>query len=599
MLSQLRQNTKTILWIAIVAFVGLIFTVWGMNLRSRGGIEAGFVGKVGGARISVEEYRNEVGNQRAMYYENQNRRPGVHAEKEIADMAWESVVQQHLLWQEAIDQGLLATDEEVLLEIQTNPPPFIRAQPIFQTDSVYDHSKYLQALSDPGFDFSFLERYVRATLPLQKLQEYLTSAVRVTDEEARLLVGVMEEKATISFVVVDPMSDVKEKMPDPSESELASYYSAHSEDFRIPERRRLGYVELPKLPSADDETYAREKIEEAYDLIVAGEPFDEIAVEYSDDERSRQTSGDLGWIGKGMLPSALDSVAFGLEPGQMSEIIRTEQGFHILMVQETRQSDGSDEARISYIFSKLEASPLTIEQIVINAQDLVRAAGGKGLEREAEEQAYAFDRSEEIGKIQLTATFRISAEDAEEIFAAGEGDLLGPIEGRTAVYVFEISQIITSRVPPLEEIRDLVKHSCIREQRLAKARLIAETVLEDISGGRSLEQAASASGLEVVQADPFARTSTVPGIGTDNVVIAHAFALNENQTSGILENAGRFYIIRLDEKQQIDEEQFDANLQNFKMSLLGTKRQLFMTNWYERLRQESKIEDYRAFGSTY
>ena len=62
MLSQLRQNTKVILWVVIVAFVGLIFVVWGMNLRSSGGPEAGFIGRVGRDRITVEEYRSEVTN---------------------------------------------------------------------------------------------------------------------------------------------------------------------------------------------------------------------------------------------------------------------------------------------------------------------------------------------------------------------------------------------------------------------------------------------------------------------------------------------------------------------------------------------------------
>ena len=85
MLSQLRQSTKTILWVVIVAFVGMIFVVWGMNLRKSGGVEAGFVGRVAGDRITVDEYRNEVANQRQVYYQDQDRRPGVYAEKEIAE----------------------------------------------------------------------------------------------------------------------------------------------------------------------------------------------------------------------------------------------------------------------------------------------------------------------------------------------------------------------------------------------------------------------------------------------------------------------------------------------------------------------------------
>jgi hypothetical protein len=417
MLSQLRQNTKTILWVVIVAFVGMIFAIWGMNLRKSGGVEAGFVGRVAGDRITVDEYRTEVSNQRAGYYEDQNRRPGVYAEKEIADLAWESVVQQHLLWREATEQGLLATDEEVLLEIQTNPPTFVRAQPIFQTDSVYDHSKYLQALSDPNFDFSFLERYVRASLPLRKLQEYMTSTVRVTDEEARLLVGMLEETVTISYVAVDPLSDVRETIPQPSESDLASYYSAHTEDFRIAEKRILEYVEFPKEPSAEDERYAREKIEEAYDLIDAGEPFDEIAFEYSDDERTRRQGGDLEWIRPGMLPGPLDSVAFSTEPGQMSEIVKSERGYTILRVEETRESDGVEERHLYHIFSELEASPLTIEQIGLNASDLASQAEQSGLEEAAVDQAYDIARTQELEPVQMVPMFQLTEADVQRVSA--------------------------------------------------------------------------------------------------------------------------------------------------------------------------------------
>jgi peptidyl-prolyl cis-trans isomerase D len=599
MLAQMRQNTKTIMWVVIVGFVGLIFTVWGMNLRSRGGMEAGFVGRIGKDRIALDEYRGEVQNQRASYYESEDRRPTVQAEKMIADNAWEAIVQRHLLWNEATERGLLATDDEIRLEIQTNPPPFIRAQPIFQSDSAYDHSKYLEALDDPAFDFSFLETYIRATLPLQKLQEYMASGVRVTDEEARMLVGMLEDQVVISYLVVSPTTDIREGIPDPTESELSAFYAEHMEDFRTPEKRVLDYVEFPKEPSVEDEIYAREKIEEAYDLISTGEDFSEIAAEYTDDERTRKSGGDIGWMGRGSLTQELDSLAFSLPIGQMSEVIKAADAFYIIRVEDTREQDGREEARLSMIVSRLEASPLTIEQISLEASDLAADAERRGLETAAADAALDMERSGELVAEQLAAFFRVNQMDAETIGEMALGGVLGPIEGTDAFYTVETHDIMPSAVPALETIEDFVRQSYRFDRKKQKAKAITEQVLEELAAGSTLEQVASDRGLRLEKAQPFTRRSTVPGIGTENVVVATAFALDPNEVSGAIEHAGQFYIIRVDERQDMDEDRFTSNLQNLKMSLASTKQQVFISEWYQSLKSEVEIEDYRSFGAGY
>jgi peptidyl-prolyl cis-trans isomerase D len=597
MLSQLRQNTKMILWVVIVAFVGLIFVVWGMNLRKSGGPEAGFIGRIGRDRITVEEYRNEVTNQRAAYYESQGQRPGLQAEKEIADRAWETIVQQHLLWREANRNDFMATDDEVLMEIQTNPPPFIRTQPIFMTDSVYDHSKYLAALNDPAFDFSFLETYVRATLPLQKLQEYVASSVRVTDPEIRQLSRMLEEQVTISYVAINPATDVRETIPDPTDAELASFYSDHMEDFRIPEKRKVAYVEVLKQPSADDERYAREKIEEAYDLVDAGEPFAEIAAEYSDDSRTAAAGGDLGWTGRGRLPAVLDSVAYLLEPGQMSDIVKTDKGFHLLKLEDTRKVDGRDERKLSYILSRLEASPLTIEQAGDAAAELAQAARHKGVEEAAAENAYECDYSQELVQDQMSLVSAIDPSDAEQVFKAAEHAVIGPVEGTNGFYIFQVVEIIPSRVPAFDEIRGVAAQSYTYDLRRQIAREMASAVVREVSEGKSLEQAASSHDLAVRQSPSFTRMSQVPGIGSANTVIAHAFILSPSETSNVLEQGGVYYVIRVDERQGVDEDRLETNLQNIKLSLLNSKQQAFMATWYMRLRGATKIQDYRTLSA--
>jgi peptidyl-prolyl cis-trans isomerase D len=599
MLAQLRQNTKIILWLVIVAFVGLIFVVWGMNLRRSGGPEAGYIGRVGRDRITVEEYRSEVMNQRSAYYESQGQRPGMQEERNLADRAWETLVQQHLLWKEANKHNFIATDEEVLMELQTNPPVFIRTQPIFLTDSVYDHSKYIAALEDPAYDFSFLETYIRATLPLQKLQEFIGSSVRVTDQEIRQLSRMLEEQVTISYVMVNPGTDVRESIPDPTETELESFYSGRMEDFRIPEKRKVAYIELLKQPSAEDERYAREKIEEAHDLVDAGELFTEIAAEYSDDSRTAAAGGDLGWIGRGRLPAVLDSVAFILEPGQMSDIIKTDQGFHLLKLDETREVDGAEERNLSYILSRLEASPLTIDQVGAQAAELAEAAERKGVEETAAENAYEFAESEELVPDQLSMMYGIDRSKADRVFEATQDAVIGPFEGSNSFYIFQVVDIITSRIPPLEEIRDNVTQSYSFDRKRQIAQEIASGVVGDLSRGGTLEQAAAGHGLEIRQSQPFTRMSQVPGIGSANAVIAQAFTLSPSATSDVLEQGGVFYVIRVDELQGIDEDRFETNFQSIKMSLLNTKQQAFMGTWYMGLRGATEIEDYRSLTPTY
>lgn len=596
MLAQLRQRTKTILWIVIVAFVGLMVFVWGMNLKSRGGPEAGVVGRVGNRRITLDEYRNELANQRAVY-RSQNRRIDSQAEREIADQAWENIVQRYLLWQEATKRNLQPTPDELVRAMETNPPAFIRSQPIFQTDSLYDHQKYLQALTDPRFAVQ-MESYFRANLPIQKLQDYVTASVRVTTEEARRLVAMLEEKVTISYVVVDPMS-VKQDLPDPSDEELLAYYEENSEDFRAPEKRKLRLVAVPKNPSAEDEEFARQRIEEAFDLIEAGEPFDEIAQEYSDDERTASKGGDMGWVKQGMLEAPLDSVVFSLSPGQMSKVVKTRSGFHLVRVEERKVEDGVEKARLSYIFVRLEPSPLTLEEIRQNAMDLAKLASRKGLEPAAAEFGFEVTESSPLAKEQLRPIYGWKAEDADAVFQAEIGRILGPHEGTKAFYVVEITEIIPSRIPPLEEIKSSVLSRYRYKKRKELARSIAEKVYARISKGSSLEAAARAEGLEVKKTAPFGRRSTVHGIGAENTVIATAFALEKGETSGILEHGGRFYIIRVDEKQPLDEDRFSSELQNLKFSLLNTKKQMFISRWYHRLKENTKIEDYRSFGSTY
>ncbi|MFH1220110.1 MAG: peptidyl-prolyl cis-trans isomerase [Candidatus Eisenbacteria bacterium] len=594
MLSQLRQNTKIVLWIVIVAFVGLIFVVWGMNLKRSGGVEAGFIGKIGNTRITVEEYRNEVANQRAAYYEDKGQRRGAQAEEEVNQKAWDAIVQNHLLSQEVQREELQISDDEVALEIQANPPAFIRSQPVFQTDSIFDPNKYMAALEDPQYDFRPLEAYVRAALPLQKLQDYLVSGVRVTDQEVRMMLAMLDDKATISYARVSPVTDVRDVFADPSDSDISAYYSSHTEDFKLPEMRKFKYVEFLERASAEDEGFARERIEEASDLISEGDSFEEIAAEYSDDEITGAKGGDLGWIKRGQLTPQLDSVAFSLEPGTVSPVIRTPYSYHLLKVDERRETSGIPEVKVRHILARVEPSPSTIEEIGSEARSFAELASKEGIEKAATEQSLKVIDSPQLAAEQVPGLFKIGKEDADAVFKQEKNEGASVLDGAQAFYVAKTVEVAPSHVPSLEEIKDRVKQAYLFSLKKEKARTIAAAVAQEAARGKTLEAASSAWNLSVEKTQPFTRTSNVPGIGRDNPVVARAFALSLGQTSGAVESGNDFFVIRLDARQAPDPQNLGGSIGQIKMSLLGTKQQAFVTDWYTELLSKAKITDSRS-----
>lgn len=129
---------------------------------------------------------------------------------------------------------------------------------------------------------------------------------------------------------------------DVTEDDIKSYYKAHQEEFEAPEMIRVRHIlirnPMSKSDSIDDKNKRKEKAEEVLKKIKAGEDFAGLASESSEDQASKEKGGDLGLITKGMMVPELEKVAFSLRPGEVSDIIETRYGFHIIKVEEKRES---------------------------------------------------------------------------------------------------------------------------------------------------------------------------------------------------------------------------------------------------------------------
>lgn len=127
---------------------------------------------------------------------------------------------------------------------------------------------------------------------------------------------------------------------DVTEADIKSYYDTHKDEFRSPEmvRARHILIRVDKGASEEGKKKARARTEEILKRLSAGEDFAKLASELSEDAASKTKGGDLGFFQRGKMVPEFEKVAFSLKPGEVSTIVETQFGFHIIKVEERKES---------------------------------------------------------------------------------------------------------------------------------------------------------------------------------------------------------------------------------------------------------------------
>lgn len=134
-----------------------------------------------------------------------------------------------------------------------------------------------------------------------------------------------------------------------TDERLKKYYDKNKEKYTMPEQVKARHI-LIKVPfggTMEEKAKAREKIGNILDWLKKGEKFETLAEQYSEDNTSNKRGGDLGYFQRGRMPKAFDDMAFSLKPGQISDIIETDYGYHIIKVEDRRdaKTKGFDEVK--------------------------------------------------------------------------------------------------------------------------------------------------------------------------------------------------------------------------------------------------------------
>jgi peptidyl-prolyl cis-trans isomerase D len=603
MLAALRTNTKVVLWIVVVAFLGFIFAAWGRGLqRSRSGPAKGMIGRVDDESIRYQDYAEALRVNLKSYAERGGEiNDDIRAA--IEDQTWQTMVSEILINQEIKRLGIEVSDQYVFDVLWDNPPQAIYTSPAYQDSAGnFDFNLYHNEIQLHPERWEALADYYRKTLQQQILQQEIQTAAFVNENEIWSEYVTQNQKVRVSYVAVDPAAiDATDLMP--SDADARAYFEAHRAEYERPPMVSLAYVRFPKVPTAEDEQDVIARLQDLADAVRDGEDFGELAKVYSEDP-SAANGGDLGYLKKGTMPPEFDEAAQTIAVGQVSQPIKTANGYYVIKVEDRRRSGGDTEVRARVIRARAQASEQTLATIEEAATRLLEQAKNGGLAQAADSLGLEVQKTQPFADGRFIPGVGSASTAVALAFQERAGFLFGPMTTGDAVYAFEIAEKSEKRLPTYDEIEqeaqaagraNPAKLAIAAERQSERALAIATEIANATQAGKTLEDAAAASGGAVQQSPIFSRRDFVPGVGRGNEFIGASFALRIGDITGPVktEEPVRYYIIRVEEQVTASQEGFPSQRAGIGDQLLQRKRSELLAAWMEGLTRKAKIEDYR------
>jgi peptidyl-prolyl cis-trans isomerase D len=377
--------------------------------------------------------------------------------------------------------------------------------------------------------------------------------------------------------------------------EVEDYYYAHRETYRSPKEIRARHILIQTDPR-DPEAFAqaREELESILANIKAGSSFAALARKYSQDPGSAEAGGDLGYFKNGEMPKPFEEVAFSLKPGEVSELVHTRYGYHIIKVEDiketTTRSLSEVEGLITEILHKQKAQELArkraeqIHQQILAGKSLEQIALGEGITLI---ETFPFVEGEEIAGIADSSIFSRAA------FSLEVGKPSPIVSGDECFYLLRVVKEEEPRVPELSEVKDKVKESLLQEKARDLARERAERILRRLRQGKAIRSLLIRYGLKQQETGWFSPYEDfIPEIGGSEEIIQTAGALTQKTPfpDKVIEYQDRFYLPWLKERQEADKEKFSEEKEVLIRGFLELKREEFRQRWLDDLKGKARMD---------
>ena len=624
LLSIMRKQAKSWLIKFLIAIIALVFVFYfGYSFNAKKGLKVAYVnGEVISGLEYKKAYHDLLEALRRQYKSVWN--DNLIKVFNLRNRALDNLINQKLISQEARKLGLTVTDGEIQQAIADYPA--------FQVYGQFDIGRYRGLLSQNRMKPEDFEGGMAKELLDKKLRQFLFAFMPVTDQEVLDYYTHTNEKIKISFVQFEP--DKFKESIEPDQASIETFFEKHKEEYRVPEKIKLTYLLIdpdtfknqvkvldreiddyyeynmdtfrePKQVKArhilfkldqgateEEEKEVKEKATEILEEARQGKDFTSLAIKFSEGPTGPK-GGDLGYFSEGRMVKPFEDAAFKMKKGEISELVRTRFGYHIIKVEDIKEARTKpfDEVRDQIIKTLIKIAGIELAHeyalSLIDQMPYDAELGQYGDEHDfkAKHTGY-FSQDKSIPGVGGDEKLR------QVLFSQEKGETSDLIELKEKFYIFQVADRKISYLPELAEVIDKLKDEFIVHLAAEEAKTTAETYLAALKEGKDWNELAKDKHLKPEETDFFTRRGSIPKIGYTPDLMEMAFGLSRDKRypDTIFKNDKGAFVIRWEASEGIDESKYQEENDKYRFSLMQTKHQRAFQAWVESLRKKAEIE---------
>lgn len=498
------------------------------------------------------------------------------------------MISERVLLYEAGKLGIEVTPAELARAIQATLPQ------LFQGGQFVGKEAYAAFLAQNNMSIPEFENGLRDQLIMAKLQNLIAAGVVVTPAEIEKEYKARNEKVKLEYLVLPASKYKAEVTVTPAEiqqrfqanrsqytipekrnidllvvseskvaqqitvpeAELRKAYEANKDQFRTPERVQVRHILLKTtdVPAADIPKI-QAKAEDILKQLKGGADFATLAKKYSQDPGSAEKGGDLGWIVRGQTVPAFEAAAFSLPVNQLSGIVKTEYGFHILQVtaKEPAHLKTFDEVK-DQIADQLKKQKVvdTVQQLADKAHDLL-VKNPEQAAAIAQQLGIDLEKAEKLGPNDPAPEFGTNPDFEDAIAALKKGGVTPVMQAPgNKLAVATVTEVFPARPAELSEVENQIRDSLAASKLNALIQQRSFDALQKAKASNGdLQKVAKEMGLEVKTTQEFTISGAADGIGPASLV-SQAFQLPVGGVFGPVTAGDNHFVCKVASKTPAD-----------------------------------------------
>lgn len=525
MLQNIRDNAQG--WIAkfLVGLIAVGFVFFGVDFL--GVAKTPPKAEVNGVEITDAEFRAAMERQKAQIAARMGDRfdPSMLQDDQLAGPVLDGLVQQALLGAASERLGMAAPKNLV--------DAVILQEQVFQENGVFSENRYRNVLAMSGMNPAVYRDALASDIRQQHLLSGIALSTFSDRQHLATIIRLLRQSRDVRYITLERASFLSQVSL--TEEQVQAYYEAHPDDFLSEESASIEYIEMKKsdfYPDVTEEqvrarheqevaTYqggeerraahillevnegtsieqATEKLDDLRKRLDAGETFESLAAEYSQDPGSSRSGGDVGYSTGDAFPAAFEQALSALEPGQVSAPVVTDSGVHLIKLLDVRVKEApsleESYARIELALQREAAESVFVEKIdqladqTFTAPDLAQASDAMGLPIQ---QAIIKKNTLQEG-ILANPVVRSAAFNPELIESSVNSQVLELDDSR--VMVLRVLAHQPSALQPFETVKDAVRKQATEASANEQMQVVAKVLQEKLLAGADVESVALEAG---------------------------------------------------------------------------------------------------------